>query len=82
MNGGFTNDMIKKTKGSGNLHGDCDLVIMVPSKKEPGTQIAIDGKYSSNPPKDKDLEKAYRQAKHTGRDSVLLSEIVDPAKLE
>jgi hypothetical protein len=72
----FSNDYtIKRTKGSGNLHGDCDLVVAwspifdkdEKRLKRPKLEIAIDGKYSGNPAKDKDLEKAVKQAKQTGR---------------
>jgi len=57
---------IKKTKGSGNVHGENDIVVKVPALGN--LTISIDCKYLSSAPKDGELEKCIKQAKQTGRE--------------
>lgn len=73
----------KLTKASGSIHGDCDIVILDEWKTPEGEtnkrEIAADCKYSGNPPKDKDLAKAVKQAIQSGRDfGIIVRNSADP----
>lgn len=60
---------IKKTKGSGNVHGDGDVIISLHN----GNRISIDGKYTGKPKTSKEMDKINKQAITSGYDGGILA---------